>query len=165
MTLSEQAFNRHESIRSVVKFLEPNPNLKEPQFTISQLCAGLAAAVLQQIDDDSPEMTAGLRKLLEAKDCFVRASLDLNPENYTDRVEDFDYSTYDHDHGRCVDNRCNLKGVWHAHVEVAEADPTRKNAWAIAWCSYPKCLHRFKGQHGSVHEREPGVPTTDLSSD
>lgn len=24
---------------------------------------------------DGPELTAGLRKLLEAKDCFVRASL------------------------------------------------------------------------------------------
>jgi hypothetical protein len=26
---------------------------------------------------DGPELAAGLRKLLEAKDCFVRASLDL----------------------------------------------------------------------------------------
>jgi hypothetical protein len=25
--------------------------------------------------DDSPELTAGLRKLLEAKDCFVRARI------------------------------------------------------------------------------------------
>jgi hypothetical protein len=25
---------------------------------------------------DSPELTAGLRKLLEAKDCFVRAAVD-----------------------------------------------------------------------------------------
>lgn len=25
---------------------------------------------------DGPELTAGLRKLLEAKDCFVRAALD-----------------------------------------------------------------------------------------
>jgi hypothetical protein len=31
------------------------------------------------VDDlpDGPELTAGLRKLLEAKDCFVRASLEL----------------------------------------------------------------------------------------
>ena len=26
---------------------------------------------------DGPELTAGLRKLLEAKDCFVRAALDI----------------------------------------------------------------------------------------
>ncbi|MGC4106054.1 MAG: hypothetical protein QM753_06825 [Thermomicrobiales bacterium] len=29
---------------------------------------------------DSPELTAGLRKLLEAKDCFVRAALDTKEE-------------------------------------------------------------------------------------
>lgn len=35
------------------------------------------------MDDDLPdcaEKTAGLRKLLEAKDCFVRAALDLPQE-------------------------------------------------------------------------------------
>ena len=39
---------------------------------------------------DSPELTAGLRKLLEAKDCMVRAAtlVGEKPENipyYTDR--------------------------------------------------------------------------------
>jgi hypothetical protein len=34
---------------------------------------------------DSPELTAGLRKLLEAKDCFVRAAVDENPVDYRDR--------------------------------------------------------------------------------
>lgn len=33
----------------------------------AQMCAALP---------DSPELEAGLRKLLEAKDCFVRAALD-----------------------------------------------------------------------------------------
>lgn len=28
---------------------------------------------------NGPEKSAGLRKLLEAKDCFVRAALDLTP--------------------------------------------------------------------------------------
>jgi hypothetical protein len=35
--------------------------------------------IAQVMDDtlpDGPEKSAGLRKLLEAKDCFVRASLD-----------------------------------------------------------------------------------------
>ena len=33
------------------------------------------AIELNEILDDGPEKTAGLRKLLEAKDCFVRASI------------------------------------------------------------------------------------------
>lgn len=35
--------------------------------------------------EDGPELTAGLRKLLEAKDCFVRARLDSDPVVYHDR--------------------------------------------------------------------------------
>jgi len=42
----------------------------------AQDCAALAHAVVNLIPD-GPELTAGLRKLLEAKDCFVRASLDI----------------------------------------------------------------------------------------
>ena len=41
---------------------------------VSALCADLAARILDNVDD-SAELTAGLRKLLEAKDCFVRAAL------------------------------------------------------------------------------------------
>lgn len=40
---------------------------------ISRACSELAEAVL--VLPDSSEFTAGLRKLLEAKDCFVRAAL------------------------------------------------------------------------------------------
>lgn len=41
---------------------------------ISAACAILAEHVIEEVPD-SPELTAGLRKLLEAKDCFVRAAL------------------------------------------------------------------------------------------
>lgn len=41
---------------------------------ISRPCAELAALMLADLPD-GPELTAGLRKLLEAKDCFVRAAL------------------------------------------------------------------------------------------
>lgn len=41
---------------------------------ISAECANLAAIVDQGLID-SAEKSAGLRKLLEAKDCFVRAAL------------------------------------------------------------------------------------------
>jgi hypothetical protein len=34
---------------------------------------------------DSPELTAALRKMLEAKDCLVRAALDADLVDYRDR--------------------------------------------------------------------------------
>lgn len=40
----------------------------------SSLCYNLAHVMAERIPD-GPERTAGLRKLLEAQDCFVRASL------------------------------------------------------------------------------------------
>jgi hypothetical protein len=43
----------------------------------SQACAELAADMIVELPD-GPELTAGLRKLLEAKDCFVRAALDVS---------------------------------------------------------------------------------------
>lgn len=45
---------------------------------VSRLMAIAAFEMCQQIPD-GPELTAGLRKLLEAKDCFVRASIDDAP--------------------------------------------------------------------------------------
>lgn len=53
------------------KFEHLPPHLQE----VSRSCAELA----QKMDETLPEMaekTAGLRKLLEAKDCFVRALLE-----------------------------------------------------------------------------------------
>lgn len=40
----------------------------------SKACHDLAEAMIRDLPD-GPELTAGLRKLLEAKDCFVRAAL------------------------------------------------------------------------------------------
>jgi len=42
----------------------------------SEGCAMLAFGMAHSLPE-SPELTAGLRKLLEAKDCFVRAALPL----------------------------------------------------------------------------------------
>lgn len=47
------------------------PHLQE----VSRACAELAEALVEGLPD-GPELSAGLRKLLEAKDCFVRAALD-----------------------------------------------------------------------------------------
>ena len=45
----------------------------------SQSCQTLAQQMVEQLPD-SRELTVGLRKLLEAKDCFVRAHLLLTQE-------------------------------------------------------------------------------------
>lgn len=42
---------------------------------VSKPCHDLAHATADANPDGGAELTAGLRKLLEAKDCFVRAAL------------------------------------------------------------------------------------------
>lgn len=69
------ATQRHPSTEAVLRWLEPNPNLPDPQREIAQAVELLAEQVLHAVPEDSAELTTGLRKLLEAKDCFVRASL------------------------------------------------------------------------------------------
>lgn len=41
---------------------------------LSENCAALAASMVEALPD-GPELSAGLRKLVEAKDCFVRAAI------------------------------------------------------------------------------------------
>lgn len=43
---------------------------------VSQACVDLAHHMVDTLPD-SPELTAALRKLLEAKDCFVRSAVDM----------------------------------------------------------------------------------------
>lgn len=43
---------------------------------VSRLVADLAG-MMEKILPDGSEKSAGMRKLLEAKDCFVRAALDI----------------------------------------------------------------------------------------
>lgn len=49
-------------------------HLQGPLRETSKACAELAGKMASELPMD-PETTAGLRKLLEAKDCFVRAEL------------------------------------------------------------------------------------------
>ncbi len=65
--------DRHPSTRQIARFFE-FAHLPEPQQTISAYSHHLAEAMIRELPD-GPELTTGLRKLLEAKDCFVRASL------------------------------------------------------------------------------------------
>ena len=69
--------DRHVSVTAVTKYLEPNPRLEGTQAEIAILFKDVVSDLLALIPDDSAELTAGFRKLLEAKDCFVRASLDI----------------------------------------------------------------------------------------
>lgn len=67
--------DRHPGVRDLMQFFSYD-HLPEPLRTVSALCADTAVRVLDNVND-SAELTAGLRKLLEAKDCFVRAALPL----------------------------------------------------------------------------------------
>lgn len=64
---------RHPSVQNLMRWLTPNPNLPEPQLHVVSEIVDLAYLLLRWCPD-GPELVEGLRKLLEAKDCFVRAS-------------------------------------------------------------------------------------------
>ena len=80
-----EAFNsRHPSTQHMLRVLLPNVRLQGEQAEISLQCwtLGLNMVITQE---DGPELTTGLRKLLEAKDCFVRNSLKLSEVDYRNR--------------------------------------------------------------------------------
>ena len=63
----------HPSARALLTFFEFHhlpPHLAE----VSKKCYGLAHLLIEDCGNNA-EFTAGLRKLLEAKDCFVRSAL------------------------------------------------------------------------------------------
>lgn len=74
MSLTAEHADRHPSVLGVLRFLEPNPNLPEPLRAIAGKVESLADEMMDSCPD-GPELTTGLRKLLEAKDCFVRSAL------------------------------------------------------------------------------------------
>lgn len=67
------AEGRHPGTQQLARwftFDHLNDDLKPP----SRVCAETAQWMIDNLPD-GPELSAGLRKLLEAKDCFVRASI------------------------------------------------------------------------------------------
>ena len=66
--------HRHPATHQVARWFD-YAHLGAPARDISGHCANLAAAMIGELPD-SPELTAGLRKLLEAKDCFVLAAIE-----------------------------------------------------------------------------------------
>lgn len=65
--------DRHPATIAIARFFEYE-HLPERLQAISRPCHDLAEAIIRDAPD-CPELSAGLRKLLEAKDCFVRAAL------------------------------------------------------------------------------------------
>jgi hypothetical protein len=64
---------RHPGTVAIMKYFEYG-HLPENLRLISQVCHDNAYEMIRRLPD-GPELTTGLRKLLEAKDCFVRAAL------------------------------------------------------------------------------------------
>lgn len=69
--------SRHPATLGLFKFFTYE-HLPPQLQAISKQCSLLAFYMINALPD-GPELTAGLRKLLEAKDCFVRAAL-VEPE-------------------------------------------------------------------------------------
>jgi len=69
---------RHPATQHIARYFAFE-HLPEPLRGISAHSATLARRMIEELPD-GPELTTGLRKLLEAKDCFVRAALD-QPES------------------------------------------------------------------------------------
>ena len=62
----------HPATAELLRYFEWE-HLPERLQAISRPCGELATAMAKTLS--GPELTVGLRKLLEAKDCFVRAAL------------------------------------------------------------------------------------------
>lgn len=69
-----QLDDRHPSTISIARYFSYD-HLPEDLQTVAAYSYHLARAMIGELPD-GPELTAGLRRLLEAKDCFVRAALD-----------------------------------------------------------------------------------------
>lgn len=66
--------DKHPSTVHLMDLMIPNPNLPPELYAVSNHCFMMAQKIDESVQDGI-EKTAGLRKLLEAKDCFVRQAL------------------------------------------------------------------------------------------
>jgi hypothetical protein len=64
---------RHPATMGLLRFFAYR-HLPEPLQAVASGCWELAHRQVEQLPD-GPELTAGLRHLMEAKDCFLRAAL------------------------------------------------------------------------------------------
>lgn len=66
---------RHPGTTHLLRFFNLS-HLPDHLRKVGDPCGVLAYEMVDHLPD-GPELTTGLRKLLEAKDCFVRAALDV----------------------------------------------------------------------------------------
>ncbi len=66
--------DRHPAAEALLRFFEYD-HLPERLCNVSRSFCELAHELARNPDLDGPELTVALRKLLEAKDCAVRAAL------------------------------------------------------------------------------------------
>lgn len=76
---------RHPAVVNIMRWFE-HGHLPPRLAAVAAPCAELAAQMVEQLPD-GPELAAGLRKLLEAKDCLVRAELDRTGERVIPRAD------------------------------------------------------------------------------
>ena len=70
---STERWPRHPSTEAILRFFDYEHLATQYLRDVSQPFHAIAHAMAASLD--GPELTAGLRKLLEAKDCMVRAAL------------------------------------------------------------------------------------------
>jgi hypothetical protein len=88
------------STAAILRYFE-YAHLPRPLQDISEPFGLLARQMAERLE--GPELTAGLRKLLEAKDCMVRAALDLGkavPSSAGSGPRDFSAEVHSHVSGR-----------------------------------------------------------------
>lgn len=73
---------RHSSTQAIARWFDSGHLDREDARAVSRMCETLAASMIRDMPD-GPELTTGLRKLLEAKDCFVRSVILLRDEMST----------------------------------------------------------------------------------
>lgn len=73
--MSLEVQGRHPATQQIARWFDYDhlPEMSRAKI-VSKSCADQAQALIDFLPD-GPELTTGLRKLLEAKDCFVRAAL------------------------------------------------------------------------------------------
>lgn len=65
---------RHPSVEEKLQYFRYE-HLPEDLQEVSGLCYNLAMELLDVLENDDPQLSLGLQKLIEAKDCFVRSAV------------------------------------------------------------------------------------------
>lgn len=76
--MSEHAVSadgRHRAVQDVTRWFDHDHLAAGTPREVSAAIAAVAQAVLRMVPGDDPELTRGLHKLIEAKDCLVRAAI------------------------------------------------------------------------------------------